>query len=360
MSGIYIHVPFCASRCIYCDFYSTTLRGKAHEYVDALIEELKNRSDFLPSGEPLRTIYLGGGTPSQLPFNEIKRLIDQIYCDTVEEITIEANPEDIDENFDLEGLPMDVLRFSLGVQSLDDSELKTLNRRHNSKKPTEAVEILRAKGVKNISLDLMYGLPNQTMESWHKSIDGIIALCPNHISAYCLSIEEGTRMERLVNEGVLVPCDDEMCLQMAETLRVKLKEAGYIQYEISNYCKPGFESKHNSSYWDGTPYLGLGPGAHSYNGDRLRCWNDPNIVSYLNGGRKEGYETLSDSDLYNERIMLGLRTNKGVSISHVIYQKELVEENLKKGLVTIKNNHLILTEPGLALADEVIRELMID
>lgn len=362
MAGIYIHVPFCASRCIYCDFYSTTLRGKAHEYVDAIIKEYKDRSDFLPSGEPLRTIYIGGGTPSQLPILELKRLIEFFHSNDIEEFTIEANPEDICEEWVQTVGQYTNMRISMGVQSLDDAELKMLNRRHNSVKPKEAVTSLRNAGINNISLDLMYGLPNQTIESWGKSIDGIIEINPEHISAYCLSIEEGTKLDGLIEEGILTPADDELCLKMAELLRHKLCKAGYIQYEISNYSKPGFESKHNSSYWDGTPYLGLGPGAHSYNGNLLRCWNEGELREYLKGHRIEGHETLSETDLYNEKIMLGLRTRKGVDLSNFEIKglNDYLQNNKKKELVTIKNNHLVLTEAGLALADEVIRDLMID
>lgn len=358
MSGIYIHIPFCASRCIYCDFYSTTLRGKAHEYVDALLKEYNERSDFLPGGEPLRTIYVGGGTPSQLPADELKRLIENIYRDSVEEVTIEANPEDVTQDWidTLKDIPH--LRISMGVQSLNDEELHMLNRRHDSKKPGLAVAMLRNAGVKNISLDLMYGLPTQSLDTWESSIDGIIALNPEHVSAYCLSIEEGTRMERLVEEGKLIPASDEMCLQMAELLRNKLRNAGYAQYEISNYAKPGYESRHNSSYWDATPYIGLGPGAHSYDGAKFRCWNEPHLLEYLNGNRIEGSETLTDEDIYNEKIMLGLRTSKGIDASLVETEKS--HKQIDKGLVTIKNNHLVLTEAGLALADEVIRDLMTD
>lgn len=389
MSGIYIHIPFCASRCIYCDFYSTTLRGKGHDYVDAIIKEYNQRSDFLPNREPLRTIYIGGGTPSQLPPSDLVRLISSlknsnpgIDCfEHIEEITIEANPEDVTEEWTSKiaeiglikkGLTdstlIESLRISMGVQSMIDSELKTLNRRHGSNKPSEAVRILRKHGIKNISLDLMYGLPNQTLESWERSIDGIIDLKPEHISAYCLSIEEDTTLEKLISQGKLTACDDETCLQMAELLRSKLKSAGYFQYEISNYSKLGFESKHNSSYWNGTPYLGLGPGAHSYNGCNLRCWNEPDVIAYMNDCRKEECEVLNASDLFNEKIMLGLRTAIGVDYEDIdtltteeerLEIKNRIEQLTSRELVTTKNNHLVLTEAGLALADEVIRELLI-
>ena len=385
MAGIYIHIPFCASRCIYCDFYSTTLRGKAHEYVDAVLKEYQQRSDFLPKGEPLRTVYIGGGTPSQLPAEELARLIDGIISFSsnisIEEITIEANPEDITEYWaetimdritlsssNIHTLTPSHLRISMGVQSLIDSELRLLNRRHDSQKPSEAVKILQSKGFSNISLDLMYGLPNQTMKSWEKSIDGIVSLDPQHISAYCLSIEEGTRLEKMINDGVLATCDDDTCLEMEHLLRGKLKKAGYVQYEISNYAKPGFESKHNSSYWDGTPYLGLGPGAHSYDGASRRCWNEHDVTAYIDGERKEGYELLTETDRYNEMIMLSLRTAKGIDCERLmnntpenklLNKQNIIKQLRKRNLVTIKQNHLILTEAGLALADEVIRDLMI-
>ena len=226
MSGVYIHIPFCASRCIYCDFYSTTIRGKAHEYVDALLKEYEERSDFLPSEEPLRTIYIGGGTPSLLPISELKRLIDFFNNYDIEEFTIEANPEDICEEWAKSVGQYSNIRISIGVQSLNDNELRIINRRHNSKKPIEAVKLLRDAGINNISLDLMYGLPTQTLETWEESINGIIALNPEHISAYCLSVEEESPLGKLVEDGKLTPADEELCLEMAELLRKKLKEAG--------------------------------------------------------------------------------------------------------------------------------------
>lgn len=328
----------------------------------------------MPSEEPLRTIYIGGGTPSLLPISELKRLIDFFNNDDIEEFTIEANPEDICEEWAKSVGQYSNIRISIGVQSLNDNELRIINRRHNSKKPIEAVKRLRDAGIKNISLDLMYGLPTQTLETWEESINGIIALNPEHISAYCLSVEEESPLGKLVEDGKLSPADEELCLEMAELLRKKLQEAGYIQYEISNYSKPGFESKHNSSYWDGTPYIGLGPGAHSYDGKYQRRWNLGDLNSYLNGERKENGETLTDKDIFNETVMLGLRTNKGVSASlfentdnyyndrdynKKAYYKKTINKLISRGLLTKKGNNLILTESGLALADEIMRELFI-
>ena len=328
----------------------------------------------MPSKEPLQTIYIGGGTPSQLPISELKRLIDFFNNKDVKEFTIEANPEDICKEWAKAVGQYPNIRISIGVQSLNDNELRIINRRHNSKKPLEAVKFLREAGIKNISVDLMYGLPTQSLETWEESINGIIALNPEHISAYCLSVEEESPLRKLIEKGELSPADEDLCLEMAELLRKKLKEAGYIQYEISNYSKPGFESKHNSSYWDGTPYLGLGPGAHSYDGKYHRRWNIGDLNSYLNGERKEDGETLSDKDIFNEKIMLGLRTNKGVSASlfenidnYCNYKgdskknnyKEAIDSFISRGLLTKKGNNLILSESGLALADEVMRELFI-
>ena len=378
--GIYIHIPFCATRCIYCDFYSTTLRNKGPQYVEALVREMKERKDFLH--EPVRTIYLGGGTPSQLAPSCIRAILDALArhfdLNQCEEITMEANPEDfvdpsspwssvsVSSQVWLSSAPS-ISRLSLGVQSMVDSELRLLHRRHNAAHVRQAVHRLRQAGIANISLDLMYGLPTQTLASWEYSIDELLKLQPQHISAYCLSIEEGTPLHTLVRKGELTPCDDETCLQMAALLRSKLKAAGYEQYEISNYALPGYHSRHNSAYWNHTPYLGLGPGAHSFDGQRRRCWNAPDVEAYLRGQRNEEAEILTDLDLYNERIMLGLRTTKGIPMSFFDTVNDTVKASLNdtansllhRNLIQIHDHRLSLTASGLALADEVIRELMI-
>ena len=388
MSAIYLHIPFCASRCIYCDFYSTTLRNKAPQYVAALIREMDERKSFLRTS--VRTIYFGGGTPSQLGPAHIATLLralssrfDLSHC---EEITLEANPEDfIDGTWPLsspsqpsmsapsspyaggfEGVP--ITRLSLGVQSLVDSELRLLHRRHNAAHVREAVHLLRNAGITNLSLDLMYGLPTQTLASWEYSIDEVLKLRPQHISAYNLSVEPSTRLHTLVQKGELTPCDDETCLQMAALLRTKLKAAGFEQYEISNYALSGFHSRHNSSYWVPTPYLGLGPGAHSYDGHNRRSWNAPDVEAYLRGERVEESETLTDFDLYNERVMLGLRTAHGIDLHDLesalpesfslTTLRPTIDSLLHRNLLQLHHNRLSLTPSGLSLADEVIRELM--
>lgn len=310
--------------------------------------------------DPLQTIYLGGGTPSQLGDHCIREILATVNrhfdLSQVSEITMEANPDDICEGQDW-GM---VNRVSMGVQSMVDEELKMLHRRHDAKQVRKAVETLRKSGISNISLDLMYGLPHQTLTSWEYSIDELLKLEPQHISAYNLSVEEGTRLNTLVEKGELTPCDDETCVKMAELLRQKLRDAGFVQYEISNYTLPGFHSRHNSSYWVQTPYLGLGPGAHSYDGKNLRCWNLPRVMEYLKGNRLEEQETLTDTDLYNERVMLGLRTAKGVQLSdkEIETKKQAIELLMSRGLIKVVKNTVILTEAGLALGDEVIRDLM--
>lgn len=356
MAGIYIHVPFCATRCIYCDFYSTTLHDKGTQYVEALSREMEERRGFLGDA-PIRTVYLGGGTPSQLGdrcVRDILAALNQRFdlCQ-VEEITLEANPDDIraSQNWGR------VNRISMGVQSMVDDELRLLNRRHDAAQVRQAVETLRRQGIGNISLDLMYGLPTQTMESWAYSIDELLKLRPEHISAYNLSVEEGTRLHKLVERGELSPAGDALCLEMAALLRQRLREAGYVQYEISNYSLPGFHSRHNSSYWDQTPYLGLGPGAHSYDGQRLRLSNAPRLVQYLNGKRTEMSETLTDYDLYNERLMLGLRTRQGAPL-HPFMDAAILQQLMDEGLIRKDCGHIILTEAGLALGDDVTRRLM--
>lgn len=365
---IYVHFPFCATRCIYCDFYSTTLRNRGEEYVHALEQEMEERRGFIEGS--IHTIYLGGGTPSQLGPAVITQVLEALgrhfdLC-RCEEITMEANPEDIaDASLWPFSSPLaPINRISMGVQSMVDSELVVLHRRHDAQRVRDAVARLRKAGIENISLDLMYGLPNQTLESWAYSIDELLKLKPEHISAYCLSIEEGTRLNLMVERGELTPCDDELCLEMAQLLREKLRAAGYEQYEISNYALPGYHSRHNSAYWDQTPYLGLGPGAHSYDGKNLRCWNEPQLLNYLKGIRKKGQEQLSELDLYNERVMLGFRTKKGVSLStfnpYHAQVGNIIQSLLDRRLVHIhQKDYLALTEEGLALGDEVIRELMI-
>ena len=381
MAGLYIHIPFCASRCIYCDFYSTTGRNR-NSFIQRILEEAQKEKEscsFIDlSPTSIKTVYIGGGTPSQLSSIELNNLINGLQdifdLSQVEEFTIEVNPEDITSEY-VAALPKRITRVSMGVQSFIDAELQTLKRRHNSEQPKRAVQILKDHGIKNISIDLMYGLPLQTLESFDRSISAALSLDIEHISAYCLSVEEGTPLSHLVENGTLTVADEDLCNQMNELLRHRLKEAGY---EISNYARPGYESKHNSSYWDGTPYFGLGPGAHSYNGKNIRRWNEPDLNAYLSGQIARDQEVLTEENLYNEAIMLPLRTRTGIDSSRIerlfpsYYRRNFlpeIEKLEKEGWIMATSNadstssypqtNYRLTEQGLAFADAIIRRLII-
>ena len=386
MSGLYIHIPFCASRCIYCDFYSTTSRNRTL-FIDRLISEIKTTAELSSSkysfieNNPVTTVYMGGGTPSQLSSKNLNLLVSALESSfdlsNIVEFTMEMNPEDISAEY-LKDLPKCINRVSIGVQSFVDSELSILKRRHNSQRPIEAIQLLKQHGINNISLDLMYGLPGQTLESFAYSIDKAIEQQPQHISAYNLTIEEGTPISRMIHGEIIhsemgeftLP-DDDLCNKMNDLLRQKLKEEGYTQYEISNYSLPGYESKHNSSYWNGTPYIGLGPGAHSYDGRNHRWWNEPDLQAYLNGSCTKGEEWLSKEDLYNERIMLSLRTRHGISVQLIKrdfreYYSHFIKESeplLADGSLSSTGNssqlYYYISDQALAMTDSVIKSLMI-
>lgn len=370
MAGLYVHIPFCASRCIYCDFYSTTNRNRSR-FITRLLEEAR-QPDIFPTRK-FRTVYIGGGTPSQLSPIELNTLVDGLQSifdlSDVEEFTLEMNPEDVSSDY-VAALPSAINRVSMGVQTFIDNELRLLRRRHNSQRPANAIELLREKGISNISIDLMYGLPTQTLESFSRSIDQAIALGTQHISAYNLSVESGTPLASMVSNGTLTTTDDELCNAMNDLLRDRLHAAGFVQYEISNYAISGYESRHNSAYWDGSPYLGLGPGAHSYDGENRRWWNEPNLNAYLEGRCLRGEETLSSDDLYNERVMLSLRTRKGLDIKALsnnfpmqyesafkkVYKRFIDKEML---VDDASNGQIRISADNLHLADFIIRELMV-
>lgn len=330
-----------------------------------LLEEAQQRKSFLQD-KIIKTVYIGGGTPSQLDIDELNRLVKGLSyifdLSHVEEFTMEANPEDITSEY-VSALPHSINRISMGVQSFVDEELQLLHRRHNAQKARQAVKILQQHGISNISIDLMYGLPTQSMESFAYSIEQALLCNTQHISAYNLQVEEDTVLARMVEDGIITVAEDDLCNQMNELLRTQLDKAGFVQYEISNYAKPGFHSRHNASYWDGTPYLGLGPGAHSYDGEKLREWNEPQLMEYLKGNRPYSSESLSEEELFNERIMLGLRTTQGVCIDSLI-QMYLNNDKLQifidKGWISLSLSHFKLTSSGLCMADEVMRELFVE
>lgn len=375
MAGLYIHIPFCKSRCIYCGFYSTTAEQMKQAYVDAVCREMELRKAVYEKegkdvGKTLATVYLGGGTPSQLSPTQLQQLFDTIarHYDVSDdaEITIECNPDDVTEAFAelLRSLPVN--RVSMGAQTFDDDRLQFIHRRHTSEQVTTAIQRLREKGIHNISIDLMYGFPDETLEEWEYDIQQALALNVEHISAYALTYEEGTPLYRLLEEGKVKEIDEERSLAMYDRLIDRLQEAGYEHYEISNFARKGWRSRHNSSYWQLVPYIGIGAAAHSYDG-RQRQWNIADINSYINHIQQgivpaEG-ELLDKDSRYNDHVMLALRTCEGLDLSTLDSdERSYCEETAKKfvldGLLVKTDNHLRLSRKGLFVSDMIMSELM--
>lgn len=310
MAGLYIHIPFCAAKCAYCDFYSGPLREfEAESYIAAILKELKARRDEV-GHEQFATIYVGGGTPSSIN----QKLLQPFMTEAAQgaEITIEANPEDVTPQWADAIMEIGVNRVSMGVQSLVDSELRAVGRRHTATRAIEAVATLRHAGVTNISLDLIYGLPGQTLDTWHRSLDGILSLEPQHLSAYLLSYEPGTRLYTRLTAGKIEEASDELVTAMYSNLCDSARRAGMEHYEISNFAMPGKHSRHNSSYWDFTPYLGLGPGAHSFDG-KVRRYNPADLHRYMlspeSAAEAEPYEPHAR---HNDIVITALRTARGI------------------------------------------------
>ena len=347
MAGLYIHIPFCESRCIYCGFYSTTSLKLRDDYTEALCREMQMRpaKAALGSNEPIETIYLGGGTPSQLngfQLNQIFSAIRKNYTLAENmEITMECNPDDVTGDFceTLKQLPVN--RISMGAQTFSNERLHFLHRRHNAREVEEAVDRLRNIGIRNISIDLMFGFPEESLSQWMSDIRHAIQLDVEHISAYSLMYEEGTPLYHMQKQGKISEIDEETSRKMYETLIDQLTGAGYEHYEISNFARPGFRSRHNSSYWHEVPYIGIGAAAHSYN-------------------RKQRS--------YNDLITTALRTCDGITLMKMEQEfgKELADRllqeaqsHISRGLMKIKNGRLSLTREGLYISDDVMSDFMI-
>ncbi|MDL2305572.1 radical SAM family heme chaperone HemW [Bacteroides sp. OttesenSCG-928-D19] len=373
MAGIYIHVPFCKTRCVYCDFYSTTESHLVDRYIDALCRELEMRKEYL-QGQPVETIYWGGGTPSQLSrrhFAQVFHCIDKVYgMEYCREITLEANPDDLTPEYlnDVSSLPFN--RISIGIQTFDDVALKLLKRRHTAQQAMEAVRNSRLAGFENISIDLIYGLPGETPEKWAADLSKALELNVQHISAYHLIYEEGTPLYAMLKSRAVAEVNEEDSTMFFSTLINTLSQAGYEHYEISNFCLPGKQSIHNSSYWDGTLYLGCGPSAHSYNGSS-REWNVSSLTAYMAGvenNRREAEREELDTDTrYNDLIITALRTRKGLDLA--LLEKEFGEVFLRECLVMagthIRNNalevcdgRLRLTAKGIFVSDGIMSDLL--
>ncbi|MDE6279625.1 MAG: radical SAM family heme chaperone HemW [Paramuribaculum sp.] len=366
MAGLYIHIPFCHSKCIYCDFYSVASSSKAEEYVGALFNEWQSRRDEL-RGESVETVYLGGGTPSILPLPQLDRLLDALPLAEAGEVTIEVNPEDVTDDFVALIGERGINRVSMGVQTLCDSELKAIGRRHSALQAMEAVETLRRGGIDNLSLDLMFGLPGQSVGSLKKSVESLLALKPEHLSAYLLSYEPATRLTLLRDRGEITEASEEIATEMYRLVCDALGSAGYDHYEISNYSLPGRHSRHNSAYWIGVPYLGLGPGAHSFNGSE-RSYNPSNLNAYLRaqGLPERETELLTEEDRFNEALMLGLRTSHGIDLEklrryfpehEVSSMLSRARKFIDRGLMTLTPSALSVPEPNWLLTDSLLPTL---
>lgn len=372
MAGIYLHIPFCKTRCTYCDFYMGTNESHIDAFVEALCVEASVRRE--ESKEPISTIYFGGGTPSRLQRHHFEQIFETLYqhyaIEPDAEITVEANPDDLTEEYAtmLAALPFN--RLSIGIQSFDDKELQFLSRRHTAQEAIDAVKRCQQHGFKNISIDLIYGLPDQTIAIWQRNLEQALALDIQHISSYHLIYEERTRMHRLLQAGRITPVKEETSTRMFAMLIDRLTAAGFIHYEISAFGKEGLFSRHNSSYWKDVAYIGLGPSAHSYDGES-RSWNVRSILRY-NKGAENGHferemELLSREERYNEFILTGLRTMWGINLQEL--EKRFgkvfldhcmrnVEPYLKRELVRQESDSLILTREGIFISDGIMSDLM--
>lgn len=414
---IYLHVPFCGSFCTYCDFYSEICRSRQafNEYADAVIAEIRDRRKELEMNmsaqDAVNTLYIGGGTPSVLPLDVLSRIVGAVSqterlslvtepvevttpTELFDEFTVEVNPEDIVEKgreYVRGLLALGVNRISMGIQSFNDDILRWMNRRHDAGNAVKAFHILRESGVRNISIDLIFGISQLTDETWKDTIEKALELSPEHISAYQLSIEEGSALAKMVADGRYVEASEEQCRRQYDILCRCLGRSGYHHYEISNFSKPGFEAVHNSAYWRRAPYIGLGPGAHSLTGN-VRSWNSPELphrqqdeTSSCNPDRisscnpdstscqtssrnpsgklatySRNFETLSPEDIRVERIMLSLRTDKGLEAAELysLAGRTVINSLLSEGALEKQGGSIRIPESRLFTSDEIIRELI--
>ena len=372
MAGIYIHIPYCKSKCIYCDFYSTPQVATMEQYVHSLLCEAQLRKTEISN--PVTTLYLGGGTPSVMPIELLSQLINGLHTifnlENADEFTIEVNPDDVTPSYIKAMRQLGINRVSMGVQSFNDNELQAINRRHTAQQAIDAVKIIQNCGIGNVSVDLIYGLPGQSLDTWQRNVEQAISLNVQHISAYCLSYELGTRLWVMREQGKVQEASDELCVAMHNTLVNKLEQAGFEHYEISNFARPGFRSRHNSNYWNFTPYLGLGAAAHSFDGISRR-YNPSSVKEYMKALSENRtaftQEHLEWWERHDEEVMVRLRTSDGLdtSLFSQRYGKNAkacllakAQPFIEQSLLYHKGNIIGLTPKGVMLSDNIIRELM--
>ena len=371
MAGIYIHIPFCKQACFYCDFHFSTSLKKKSELVQALAKELILRKNELEN-QTVETIYFGGGTPSLLTIDELQLLISEVYkhYKVIEnpEITLEANPDDLSKNIIIQLSKSPVNRLSIGIQSFFESDLKLMNRAHNAEEAKACLQEA-SKYFDNISIDLIYGIPGLTHEQWLQNIETALSFNIPHISSYALTVEPQTALDTFIKKGIIENVDDDLAQEQFHILIETLEASGFVHYELSNFGKPNYFSKNNSAYWQGKNYLGIGPSAHSFNGNQ-RGWNVKNNSKYIKSLNENKLpieiETLTTTDKYNEYVMTGLRTIWGVSLEKVEqafgkqYKKYLLEQSQKhldEHFLYLDNDKLLVTKKGKFLSDGIASDL---
>jgi oxygen-independent coproporphyrinogen-3 oxidase len=374
MAGLYIHIPFCKKICNYCDFYRVVSSDSKKKYIKSVISESKLREDYIGNLE-INTVYIGGGTPSTLSIKELTLLVESLrniyHWDNDVEFTLEANPDDITDIY-LRGIKdLGINRISIGIQSWSDRVLKMMNRRHDSLRAEKAINDILGADFKNISIDLIYGIPGVTLEEWEETLKRTVALDIQHLSVYHLTIEPDTLFGTMKKQGLLDEIDEEDSVAQYNLLLELTEGAGFINYEISNFGKEGFFSRHNTSYWQQIPYIGLGPSAHSFNGFS-RQWNESDVDKYIeeisNGKLPYEIEELDEKIRFNEYVMTSLRTMWGINLDIVEkkfgkeildYTKNLAKKYVEYGMMLEKNVNLSLTKQGIMISDNIISEFML-
>ena len=394
---IYIHFPFCRSFCTYCDFYSVREMGKMEQYKNALLREIDARRAFLMSCAEPATLYVGGGTPSLCPVEWLSEVVSALRAAVgeFEELTVEVNPDDVTREYVLGLRGLGVNRVSMGVQSFSDTSLMWMARRHSASRACEAYKVLREAGFDNVSLDLIFGYDparwgssptaaDVLMRFWREDLEEVLRLRPEHISAYQMSVEDGSVLGEKALAGQYHEPADEICAAQYALLQNSLSDAGYEQYEVSNFALPGYQAVHNSGYWERLPYIGLGPGAHSFDGNRRRSWNAPDVETYVRywlsdvqqeveghgyaGGAGDcvsggihavsGCETLTDEDVLVEKVMLGLRRTSGLLLSDVPeLSHDTVGRLVSSGSLIEDDGRIRIPPSNLFISDTIIRSL---
>ncbi|MGC5746081.1 radical SAM family heme chaperone HemW [Chryseobacterium sp. NFX27] len=372
---IYIHIPFCKQKCSYCNFHFSTSLNFKDEMIRAMKTEIRLRKDELQN-KSLKSLYFGGGTPSILSADEINSLIDEVLkyfsFDSDIEVTLEANPDDLDKSFLKQLTQSPVNRLSIGTQSFFEEDLKLMNRAHNASEAEDSIKRAQDFGFENLSIDLIYGSPTSNMEIWKENLNKTIALEVPHISSYALTVEPKTALENWISKGKVASPREEEQNNEFYYLSDFLKDNGFEHYEVSNFAKPGFYSRHNSAYWKYKEYLGIGPSAHSYNGFDVRSWNIANNLQYIKkldaGILAKEEELLSQQDQFNEMIMIGLRTIWGVDLESLKnkfndqilehFQNE-IKSKIEEGILITENNHLKIPEKHWFMADGIASDLFL-